>query len=155
MGSSGRWCWQELATRWRVTDMDDIGSLVFCTCAALLAAITLALCAGRKKRCEDFRLPLDAILQTPELEVRTTGQRTIVVSPVEIMTISGQLSEGTLFVKTVEYSGEGSGWFWDKFLELLSASKGAYEAVVIWEGGDSIDRLIVDDGKVAVTRIEL
>jgi len=110
----------------------------------------------KEKRCEGFRLPLDAILQTPDLEVvRSTGQRTTVVSPVEIMTISGQLSEDTLFVETIEYSGEGSGWFWRKFLELLSASKGAYEAVVVWEGGDSIDRLIVDDGKVAVTRIEL
>ena len=52
--------------------------------------------------------------------------------------------------------GEGSGTFKHLILdEALKESTGELEAVLVWEGGDSITRFIVKDGEVSESNIEL
>jgi hypothetical protein len=61
--------------------------------------------------------------------------------------IKGKLKDGMLTVTEFKMSGEGSGTFKDLILdEALKRSKGELEAILIWEGGDSITRLKVKDG---------
>lgn len=47
---------------------------------------------------------------------------------------------------SIEYGGEGSGRSYDKFINLLKDSVGYLEAIVVWEGGDRIVRIKIDNG---------
>ena len=44
--------------------------------------------------------------------------------------------------------GEGSGGCWHSVVEFLETTMGELQAVVVWEGGDSITKLSVKDGVV-------
>jgi hypothetical protein len=70
--------------------------------------------------------------------------------------IVGALENGFLLVHEFDMAGEGSGTFYNWILEpALKESKGTLEAVLVWEGGDSINRLTVKDGKVTSAEIDL
>lgn len=59
-------------------------------------------------------------------------------------------------VTAFDMSGEGSGTFWHEVLErALRKSTGLLEVVRVWEDGDYIDRLLVEDGVVTEEKIEL
>ena len=61
-----------------------------------------------------------------------------------------------LTVTYIYITGEGSGGFMHYVMEeALKHSTGELEAVLIWEGGDSITRLIVKDGELTEEDIEL
>ncbi len=71
-------------------------------------------------------------------------------------TIKGKLKDGMLTVTEFEMYGEGSGTFKSWILdEALKQSKGELEAVLVWEGGDSITRLKVKDGVLEEGNVEL
>lgn len=56
----------------------------------------------------------------------------------------------------IDCHDEGSGTYMKWILEpALSDSTGTLEVVCIWEGGDEIQRLIVEDGRVKWIDIEL
>jgi len=56
----------------------------------------------------------------------------------------------------IECTGEGSGSFMDYILEpALKQSKGVLRASCVWEGGDSINKLLVEDGEVDWIDIEI
>lgn len=64
-------------------------------------------------------------------------------------TITGYIKDGVLTITDMDLSGEGSGSLMHHYVEpLLKKSKGQYRAVFIWEGGDSITKFTVKDGKV-------
>ena len=70
--------------------------------------------------------------------------------------IKGKLTDGLLEVLGLDMSGEGSGTFMSYVLEhALSKSTGYLEAILIWEGGDSIEKLIVNNGEISREDIEL
>lgn len=70
--------------------------------------------------------------------------------------IKGVLKDGNLLVTEFDMTGEGSGTFYEWILvPALEESAGTLEAVLIWEGGDSIQRLKVKDGKVRSSDIKL
>lgn len=70
--------------------------------------------------------------------------------------IVGQLVDGQLLVKNFDMAGEGSGTFFSWILEpALKESRGQLDAVLVWEGGDSITRLTVNDGVVEQSDVEL
>lgn len=70
--------------------------------------------------------------------------------------IKGKLKDGMLTVTEFEMYGEGSGTFKSWILdEALKQSKGELEAVLVWEGGDSITRLKVKDGILEEDNVEL
>ncbi len=71
-------------------------------------------------------------------------------------TIKGTLKDGLLSITAFDMAGEGSGRFYNWILEpALNESKGTLEAVIIWEGGDLIQRLKVTDGDVVSEDVEL
>jgi hypothetical protein len=70
--------------------------------------------------------------------------------------VEGKVVDGILHVTAVEFSDECSGSILRDILgPALRGSTGVLEAVRIWEGGDYIDRLVVVDGLVTKTEIEL
>ena len=73
--------------------------------------------------------------------------------------VSGEpslLNSDMLMVSEITVYGEGSGTaFFDILKPALTKSTGVLEAVLIWEGGDSISRLLVEDGIVTESDIEL
>lgn len=71
-------------------------------------------------------------------------------------TIKGNLIAGELHVKELDLSGEGSGAFMAYVMrEAFKQSTGQLEAVLVWEGGDSISRLVVNNGEFSDDPIEL
>lgn len=70
--------------------------------------------------------------------------------------IVGLLVDGQLHVIKLDMAGEGSGTFFNWILEpALKESRGQLEAVLVWEGGDSITKLTVDNGVVEQSDVEL
>ena len=72
--------------------------------------------------------------------------------------IGGTLSDNKKWINVISISmyGEGSGTAKDAILiPALKKSVGELEAVLIWEGGDSITRLISKNGEVTEKPIEL
>ena len=61
-----------------------------------------------------------------------------------------------LHVSEIAIHGEGSGTLLDWIIgPALKDSTGRLVATRVWEGGDTIDRLIVNDGEVGFEGIEL
>lgn len=57
--------------------------------------------------------------------------------------------KGRVFkVNDIAYRGIGSGCGWKEFWKVLETTKGHLKALVVWESGDSVDYLTVDDGIV-------
>jgi len=58
--------------------------------------------------------------------------------------------EGFLHVEKFDISGEGSGRvYFDIISPALKQSKGNIEYVLVWEGGDEIDSVVVKDGVIS------
>lgn len=68
--------------------------------------------------------------------------------------ISGRVQGDRLIVDNMCFSGEGSGHILENFLEK-ARHDGYYEAVVVWEGGDSIEKIIFDGGTLTKKEIDL
>ena len=61
-----------------------------------------------------------------------------------------------LEVDEISVHGDGSGYLlWKVIKPALEKSKGRLVAVRIWEGGDSVDRLVVVDGDVNEEDVDL
>ena len=62
----------------------------------------------------------------------------------------GELLPGCLLaVESICVHGEGSGvFYWKILVPALRRSTGILEAALIWEGGDSVSRLVVEDGEI-------
>ncbi len=63
--------------------------------------------------------------------------------------------DGEYFVvEDISYCFSGSGDSWGEFLGLLERTRGYLTALVVWEGGDTIDVLTVTDGEMHSEKIE-
>jgi hypothetical protein len=61
---------------------------------------------------------------------------------------------GKYVIKEFEWCGTCSGYFWDKLLlNIAPKIHGTIEAVVTWEGGDSVSGLRIKDGKVSQPKV--
>lgn len=70
--------------------------------------------------------------------------------------IFGILTDEILTVTKLVITGEGSGSFMTEvFNNAFKQSKGELEAILIWEGGDSITKLTIKDGVIDETAYEL
>lgn len=69
--------------------------------------------------------------------------------------IKGIIEDGALVATALEdWEGDGSGYLYsDVLLPLFREFKGSLEAIVVWEGGDSIKRLSIHDGVVEETDV--
>jgi len=105
----------------------------------------------------DFLNKID-IRCKPTIEQLTTNNIRISISPTDISKLSGVLVKTPngwrLDVDEIYFQGEKSGTFYQEIIKpMLKLSAGKLEAILIWEGGDSIIRLSVEDGKI--TQVEL
>lgn len=70
--------------------------------------------------------------------------------------VSGKVVDGILEVSAIECSGEGSGCVMRYMIEpALSESLGILIVSCVWEGGDSINQLRVNDGVINWETIEI
>lgn len=71
--------------------------------------------------------------------------------------IEGYLQiDNTVYITDIEISGETSGTFFrEVFYNALEYAEGTMEAVLIWECGDSITRLIVGENDYSNEEIDL
>ena len=70
--------------------------------------------------------------------------------------MNGEVTEAGLIVTNLNCYGEGSGAdYHELFVPLFQKFGGDLEAIVIWEGGDSIKKLSIIQGIVTETKIEI
>lgn len=109
------------------------------------------------KKLDDFRLPIDTMTDMSEDDVNTTAGEVLTFNsfPVSGMEIIGvnDVDGDFLRVTDISYYGEYSGTYWDHFEELLFQSTGILNALVVWEGGDTVEVVTVENG--VITREEL
>ena len=112
------------------------------------------------KKLENLEIPLSAFFEHdrsdwhPEKEYDEDGKLTLSCGCEQ--EIIGTVENDVLKVESMDMYGEGSGTFIHWILEpALKKSKGIFEASCVWEGGDSINKLIVNDGEVKWEDIEI
>ena len=71
--------------------------------------------------------------------------------------ISGWLcDDGMIDVESIDIANEGSGTTYrELLLDAFKQSTGLCEVVIIWEEGDSLERVTIEDGIVTQEEIEL
>ena len=69
--------------------------------------------------------------------------------------IKGILKGEILEITELIIRGESSGYCWDIIKPIFTKSKGYFRAIQIWERGDSIVELVINDGVITETEIEL
>jgi hypothetical protein len=113
----------------------------------------------KQKKCEDFVLTAEGInsLQQcdDDIQVLLSGDLSTKGMPVRIVGISegfeltGRLTpENELIVSELTSYGEGSGRVNDSVLAALSQSRGFYQALLVWEGGDIVELITIKDGVI-------
>jgi len=112
------------------------------------------------KELVDLRIPVASLFKHERKDwhpTRTNNDNgTVCVSVMEGSQIVGRIEGDWLLVASIKASGEGSGTALNWIIEpALAKSTGKLVAVRVWEGGDSIDRLIVEDGRVRSESVEL
>ena len=106
------------------------------------------------KKLDSFTLPYAAVLEASEGDVNIAGDvLTFDEFYAECMEIVGTLDGDRLIVTDLDYHGEGSGTYWDNFEELLKQSTGTLKARIVWEGGDTVEVVTIENG--TITREEL
>ena len=101
------------------------------------------------KKLDNLTLPYAAILEMSEGDVNINGDiLTFDDFYASGMEIVGVRHNDRIMVSDIHYSGEGSGTGWDDFEALLKQSTGALRVLLVWEGGDTIEMLTVEDGIV-------
>ena len=109
------------------------------------------------KKLDSFTLSYRSLLDASDGDVNITDNVLAFNSfPVEGMEIVGTLDtpdDERLNVTDISYYGEYSGTYWDEFEELLTQSTGTLKARIVWEGGDSVEVVTIENG--VLTREEL
>jgi len=116
----------------------------------------------KTKLIDDLRIPVAALYPDSERQDWEPEREELENSRVRLdwggddNYIEGRIEAEWLIVDDIHFFGEFSGYaLYDVIEPALKKSKGALVAVRIWEGGDSIDRLIVSAGDVRTEDIEL
>ena len=117
----------------------------------------------KTKKLKNLTIPLKAFFEHKRTDWHPKQPEIVNAETMEIemdcgceQLIKGILKDGIIHVTELKMYGEGSGTFKDWILdEALKQSKGELEAVLVWEGGDSITRLKVKDGVIEETDVEL
>lgn len=114
------------------------------------------------KRNEGLIIPLGSLYKHPKKDRHPSAPSPSDESGIvtlhwgDLSRITGTLRDGQLSVATICVVGEWSGYIYEDALKpALQDSIGIFEAVTIWEGGDSVYRLTVKDGEVTDEPINL
>jgi hypothetical protein len=111
----------------------------------------------KTKRLENFCIDWDALFAFPDLDILGAGPNggIRIGGFSEGFCLEGKQDDSRLIVSKIESWGEYSGTSFEALLKLLEYSSGTMEAVLVWEGGDSIQRLVVIDSEWELSEIEL
>jgi hypothetical protein len=113
------------------------------------------------KRLSNLKVPLPSFYKHPRTEWhpyeeydRKTGKLLLHKMGTEI---TGTIdNDDVLSVESIECYGEGSGTVMEFIIEpALKDSTGKLDVVMVWEGGDSIQRMVCSNGKIKWEEIEL
>lgn len=110
----------------------------------------------KTKEISNLLIPLDAIKDLPYTDVEFDGINIKADGLSEGFILEGNLiDENMIEVVKINTMYDGSGSTWELFLRMLEKSSGTLVATQIWEGGDSISKLIVNNGMIMQEEIEL
>ena len=113
----------------------------------------------RVKKIEGFSFPLSSLYKNerkdwhPDRKNNDNGTVTFTNCDTEI---SGTIKDDEFYMTAIDCCGEGSGTVITRMLEpAFEDSVGVLIASCVWEGGDSINRLEVNNGVVVWVDIEI
>jgi hypothetical protein len=110
----------------------------------------------KTKRIDGLIIPLECFFKRSfNYKISLTSDGLNIKGPSEGFVVHGIAIHPNVIVDKIQDSGDGSGWHHDNLIEMLKESKGELEAVLIWEGGDEITRIVVKDGTVEEYGVEL
>lgn len=112
------------------------------------------------KKLENLRVPIASFFTNPRTDWHPIKEYhedgTLTLSLGEGCEIVGKVENKILIVSSIDFWGEGSGTNMSWILEpALKDSTGELVASCVWEGGDSINQLIVKGGNVEWKDIEI
>ena len=111
----------------------------------------------KTKELKDFKILVANLLQHKnwnfDLRNNNDGSFTLYNMETEI---HGHIKDKWLTVSSINCSGEGSGTILNMILEpAFENSTGKLVASCIWEGGDAINRITVENGKISWENIDI
>ena len=118
----------------------------------------------KTKKLKNLEIPVEAFYRHPRKDWHPKQPVVVDVATMKVRVnfpcgggeVEGVLKDGFIHVESIDLYSEGSGGFMVYVLEgALKESRGELEAVLVWEGGDSITRLSVKDGVVTEKEVEL
>ena len=114
----------------------------------------------KTKKIENLKIPVASLYKSKRsdwhLDRINNDDGSVTFSSMEEITLSGVIKNGVFICKSINCSGEGSGFIMNEILEpAYKDSEGELVASCVWEGGDSINRLIVKDGNVKWENVEI
>ena len=107
------------------------------------------------KKVDNFKFDIEELTyrffryfnRSTSIDVITEGEETTVYF-FDGAEITGQLDGQWLELKKLGITGEFSGTIWNNVIvPSLPKTTGKLEAVLIWEGGDYIERVTIDNGE--------
>jgi hypothetical protein len=110
----------------------------------------------KTKEIFNLLIPLDAIKDLPYTDVEFDGINIKADGLSGGFALEGNLIENNMVeIIEIKTAYDSSGSTWNDFIRMLEKSSGTLIATQIWEGGDSISKLTVNNGEVIDEPIEL
>lgn len=106
------------------------------------------------KEMTDFRIPVDILKES--YDVDTDHRQGVTHVDICEGEVHGDVIDGWFVPKVFMLYGEASGTEFENLVdEVFPHTIGTLKAVLVWEGGESIERFSVIDGVVAREEIDL
>jgi hypothetical protein len=106
------------------------------------------------KEMTDFKIPMDKLLELYEIE--TDHRKGVTFVDICEGEVHGNVVDGWFVPQAFRLYGEGSGTAMDDLEDdIFPYTTGTLKAVLIWEGGEMIERISVIDGVIEREEIDL
>jgi len=110
----------------------------------------------KTKEISNLLIPLKVIADLPYTYIELDGTHVDAKGLSEGFELVGNIIDNTVVeVAKIRTSGGGSGSTWQEFIRMLEESRGTLVAIQVWEGGDSITKLTVNNCEVVEEPVEL
>lgn len=104
--------------------------------------------AFKIKKKVNLTIPFSAFMEIEGVEIRAKEGGNVVISGLSEHNMTGKIDGENIVMNDMYYGGEFSGTMYEYLMSLFRKSQGEFEAIVIWEGGDQVTRLSVNNGNV-------
>lgn len=110
----------------------------------------------KTKEISNLLIPLDAVKDLPYTDIEFDGTSIKADGLSEGFKLEGNIIDSNMVeIIEIKTAYDSSGSTWNDFIRMLEKSSGTLIATQIWEGGDSISKLTVNNGDVIQEPIEL